>query len=244
MQVSIRMSLSRAEVISFVHAGYLFRTVLRHWSGSFTRSKRFTNRLMLSLPGGNRSRVYPRSAILDAQVWKARLASPTKQSQRRGGRLAAGWGFRVGDPGEKLEPPPGACSSSPPFSHSMPPALLFRRGRYGVGAAKSVSGHTVEPPEAGDARRSGNPKGRLKKPTGCVAALVRSARSNGARLLPCRLLEPAQASIECDKCGLGSSSRCRSALKRSRSQHAPAYPCWQLELSRFKIYFLVTWRRA
>jgi len=53
----------------------------------------------------------------------------------------------------------------------MQPALLFRRGRYGIGAAKSVSGHTVEPPEAGDARRSGNPEGRLKKPTGCVAAL-------------------------------------------------------------------------
>src|SRR5215813_13128765 len=60
----------------------------------------------------------------------------------------------------------------------MPPALLFRRGRYGIGAAKSVSGHTVEPPEAGDARRSGNPKGRLKKPTGCVAALVPRTRSS------------------------------------------------------------------
>jgi len=39
------------------------------------------------------------------------------------------------------------------WDHSMPPALRFRRGRYGIGAAKSVSGHTVEPPEAGDARR-------------------------------------------------------------------------------------------
>src|SRR5215510_10972335 len=46
------------------------------------------------------------------------------------------------------------AAPSPHFSHSMPPALLFRRGRYGIGAAKSVSGHTVEPPGAGDARRN------------------------------------------------------------------------------------------
>jgi hypothetical protein len=39
-------------------------------------------------------------------------------------------------------------------------------------ATKSVS---VEPPDAGDARRKRNPKGRLKKPTGCVAALARCA---------------------------------------------------------------------
>src|SRR5262249_56055844 len=55
-----------------------------------------------------------------------------------------------------------------------PPKLQRRR----VGAAdtaadgESVSGYTVEPPDAGDARISGNPKGRLKKTTGCVAALV------------------------------------------------------------------------
>src|SRR2546426_3788459 len=39
----------------------------------------------------------------------------------------------------------------------------------------------------------GNPKGRLKKPTGGIAALARCPTSRGARLLPCRLLEPAQA---------------------------------------------------
>src|SRR5215475_9109758 len=32
-------------------------------------------------------------------------------------------------------------------------AKAGRRGRYGVGAAKNVSGHMVEPPEAEDARR-------------------------------------------------------------------------------------------
>src|SRR5262249_18292572 len=81
---------------------------------------------------------------------------------------------------------------SPP---SHPPRCL--RCSFGeadtAACGESVSGYTVEPPDAGDTRRSGNPKGRLKKPTGCVAVLVRCPTSPGARLLPCRLLEPAQA---------------------------------------------------
>src|SRR5215469_5604475 len=68
-------------------------------------------------------------------------------------------------------------------------------------AAKSVSGHTVEPPDAGDARRKATQKGRLKKPTGCVAALARCPTSRGARLLPCRLLEPAQATSSVKNAG-------------------------------------------
>src|SRR5262249_58606724 len=55
-----------------------------------------------------------------------------------------------------------------------PPKLQRRRVGEADTAAdgESVSGYTVEPPDAGDARISGNPKGRLKKTTGCVAALV------------------------------------------------------------------------
>jgi len=76
---------------------------------------------------------------------------------------------------------------SPHFSHSMRPALLFRRGRYRGGRRKRIG------PYGWAARRwrclpKGNPKGRLKKPTGCVATLARCPTSRCAWLPPCRLL--------------------------------------------------------
>src|SRR5215831_17455089 len=67
--------------------------------------------------------------------------------------------------------------SSPHFSNSLRPALRFRRGSYGVGRRKRIGAYGCAarrrrcPPKC-------NPKGRLKKPTGCVAALVPRTRSS------------------------------------------------------------------
>src|SRR5215831_18470999 len=67
--------------------------------------------------------------------------------------------------------------SSPHFSNSLRPALRFRRGSYGVGRRKRIGAYGC----AARRRRcppKGNPKDRLKKPTGCVAALVPRTRSS------------------------------------------------------------------